>query len=166
MKRSGEIYYPPFIEESARVIGCLRHATSIDLDKKNPRYDRGDDSARVHILGVKGEMIFSYFLQAQNINHRINKVLSGLPGTDWDILIKGKRIDVKSIKSGSNQLTVNKEAHKKKNSIDYYAFVQVVNDVSANYWIVNYNEVNNWEVKKLKYSEAYCLEIKRLQIAS
>ena len=61
-EKYGIIEYPPFIHECAVYIGKLRDLYNYDMNEEADRFKRGDRSEQVNILGVKGELIFSYHL--------------------------------------------------------------------------------------------------------
>ena len=122
IEKSGLIDYPPFIHECAVYIGKLRDLYNYDMNEEAERFKRGDRSEYVNILGVKGELIYSYYLQSKGIKHNTAKLLSNRPVSSWDIKIKGinKKIDVKTIRTDAPDLLVNKEAHLKTKDIDTF----------------------------------------------
>lgn len=164
IEKSGLIDYPPFIHECAVYIGKLRDLYNYDMNEEAERFKRGDRSEYVNILGVKGELIYSYFLQSKGIKHNTAKLLSNRPVSSWDIKIKGinKKIDVKTIRTDAPDLLVNKEAHLKTKDIDTYVFVQLINDETARYWVFKYEDVSNWDIKNVKYTDAYYLNIESI----
>ena len=160
MNKKGEIEYPNFINECSVYIGKLRHLYNYDLNESTDKYNRFGKSVAPDILGLKGELIFSYFLAKNNIKHTNAKLLSNVPIKEPDIIIGNKKIDVKTINADAPHLLVNEEAHKKDKNIDTYVFIQIKNNQSANYWVYSYKEVNSWDVKFFKYTNAYCKLIK------
>ena len=104
IEKTGLIDYPPFIHECAVYIGKLRDLYNYDMNEEAERFKRGDRSEYVNILGVKGELIYSYFLQSKGIKHDTAKLLSNRPVSSWDIKIKGvnKKIDVKRYSEKDN----------------------------------------------------------------
>lgn len=160
MNKTGIIYFPKFINGCAAYIGKLRNLYNYDLNETAPQYKRGDRSEEVNILGLKGELIFSHFLHSQNVEHELNKLLDNKPVSSWDIKIGSKHfIDVKTIRTDSADFLVNEGAHRKNKGITHYAFVQIQTDQSAKYWVFSKSQVDNWEVKNVKYSNAYYLPI-------
>jgi len=159
LEKRGKINYPNFINECAVYIGKLRDLYNYNLNEDNDSFKRGDRSEYVNILGVKGEMIFSYYLQSINIPHTTNKLLSNTPISDYDIIVGKKKIDIKTIRTDAPDLLVNKDAHNKNKNIDTYVFIQPISKNTVKYWIFKYDEVNTWEIKNVKYSDAYYKEI-------
>lgn len=162
MKKSGQIKYPNFINECSVYIGKLRHLYNYDLNESTDKYNRFGKSDAPDILGLKGELIFSYFLAKNNIEHTNAKLLSNVPIKEPDIIVGNKKIDVKTINTNAPHLLVNEEAHNKDKDIDTYVFVRLKTNNTADYWVYSYKEVNEWEVQFFKYTNAYCKLIKEI----
>lgn len=155
MKRQGRIRYPEFINECAFYAGKLRNLYNYELNTKTDKYNRYGQSDDPDILGIKGELIFSYFLSKNDIEYTSTKLLSNKPLKEPDIIIGNSTIDIKTIRKESPHFLVNEEAHKKDKGINMYVFVQIQDNNTADYWIFDYEEVNSWEVKFFKYTNAY-----------
>ena len=166
--RVGVIKYPDYINTTSIYLGKLRDLYNVELNLKNPKYKRGDRSEFVNILGIKGELIVQNFLFQNNIQFDYSEILSNKPVGSADIYIGNDiRIDVKTIRDDAPDLLVNEEAHNKEKNITHYWFVQpyVHNNKSltcAGYWIFSKENVDKWEVKPVKYTDAYYKEIKTL----
>ena len=156
MKRQGIIQYPNFINECAVYIGKLRHLYNYELNESTDKYNRFGKSDEPDILGLKGEMIFSYYLGKNDIKHINASLLSNKPIKEPDIIINNKNIDVKTINPKAPHFLVNEEAHKKDKNINTYVFIRLIDNESANYWIFDYEEVDKWDIKFFKYTNAYC----------
>ena len=98
MKKHGQIKYPYFINECAAYIGKLRNLTNYDLKLTYTKYDRGYQNEVVDILGVQGELIFCYYLDKLDIPYTATKLLSNKPLKEPDVIVKGKKIDVKAVR--------------------------------------------------------------------
>lgn len=163
MEKQGTIKYPEFIDQASVWGGKLRDLYNYDLNEEYTRYKRGDKTEYVNILGVRGEMVFSYQLDKNNIDHTMNKMVDNKPVHSWDIKINknGKRIDVKTSPPDSKFYAVNKDAHEsqKSNEIDSYAFVVLGPNQTATYTIFKKEEVDNWIIKDLGFSKAYTYQI-------
>ena len=159
MKKHGQIKYPYFINECAAYIGKLRNLTNYDLKLTYTKYDRGYQNEVVDILGVQGELIFCYYLDKLDIPYTSTKLLSNKPLKEPDVIVKGKKIDVKAVRKTAKFLAVNQEAHKKDKGVDTYVFIRVDDYDNATYWVYSYDEVDSWQVKKLTYTNAYILPI-------
>lgn len=166
LEKTGTITYPPFINEVAVYIGKLRDLYNYNLNEQHERFKRGERSEQVNILGVKGELIFSYYLQANNISHEIGRLLNDKPVSAYDILVENKKIDVKTVRTDAPDLLVNKEAHEKLKGINSYVFVQPLTNNSARYWIFKHDEVSAWKIKNVKYTDAYFLTIQNASNAT
>jgi len=156
MERQGTIKYPNFINECAAYIGKLRHLYNYELNNQTDKYNRFGQSDLPDILGLKGELIFSYYLAKNDIEHTNAALLSNKPVKEPDIIINNVNIDVKTINKNAPHFLVNEEAHKKDKKINTYVFVRLKENNLADYWIFDYKEVNDWEVKFFKYTNAYC----------
>ena len=168
-QKSGVIKYPDYINIISIYLGKLRDLYNTELNEKNPKYKRGELSEVVNILGIKGELIVQNFLFQQKVNFTYSEILSSKPVGSADVFIGNHKIDVKSINDGAPDLLVNKEAHEKNKNITHYWFIQpLVNDnnnkptTTANYWIFTKEEVDNWKIKKVKFTHAYYKEIKTI----
>lgn len=164
MRKTGIINFPNYINFCATCIGKLRDLCNYDLKESNNKFKRGGKDESVDILGVKGELIFSHYLHLKGIKHEVNKLLDSKPVISWDIKIGNYFIDVKAIRPYAYDLLVNEDAHKKSKGVTHYAFVQVLDNSIAKYWVFPKKEVDKWKVKKAKYSNAYFLPIPKDQI--
>jgi hypothetical protein len=162
MKKTGQITYPNFINECAVYIGKLRHLYNYDLNEKTDKYNRFGKSDEPDILGLKGELVFSYFLAKNDINHTNAKLLNNTPVKEPDIIVGDKKIDVKTINPDAPHLLVNEEAHKKDKNIDTYVFIRLDKINKATYWIYSYDDVDQWDIKFFKYTNAYSKLIKEI----
>jgi len=168
-EKVGVIKYPKFINIVSIYIGKLRDLYNVELNERNSKYKRGELSEFVNILGVKGELIIQHFLHSKDVVFRFSDILAQTPQGSADIYIGDThRIDVKTINDGAPDLLVNEEAHNKGKNITHYWFVRPHTDASgkpltsADYWIFTYDEVSEWKVKNVKYSNAYYMELKEL----
>jgi len=157
--KSGRIEYPTFIDECAVYIGKLRDLYNYDMNEQAQRFKRGGQSEYVNILGVQGELIFSYFLHSKGVQHKMNRLLSNKPVASCDIVMNGKRVDVKTIRTDSNNLLVNKEAHHKNKGVDTYVFIKILDGHRAIFWIFPHADISQWKVMNPGYSEAYYLPV-------
>jgi hypothetical protein len=153
------IEYPDFINECAVYIGKLRNLYNYELNEEQERFKRGDLTEMADIIGVKGELIFSYYLHSLKIQHTLNKLLSNKPVYSWDIKIGDTTYDVKTIKNNAPHFLVNEEAHLKNKGIDIYVFIQLLNNNKASIWKCNYDKVNEWPIANFKYTNAYYKKI-------
>jgi hypothetical protein len=160
IKYKGEIKYPPYYQEIARIIGRKRYESNKDLNKRKPRYSRGDEdmSLNVDYLGVLGELIFSYYLTHNGIDHEVQMLFSENPISGWDIMVNGKSFDVKVVNPKYTNFIVNEEAHFKK-KMDYYAFVKPDENNTAHVWVSNYSDTTEWNRKELRFAPAFLYPI-------
>lgn len=157
--KSGVITYPAFIDECAVYIGKLRDLINYDMNEQNPRFKRGDQTESVNILGVRGELIFSYYLHSLNKSHTMVKLLSHKPIASCDIVIGDRKIDVKTVRPYAVDLLVNVEAHKKKRDVNAYVFVKPGGNCTAQFWMFDRKQIDSWPIKDANYSDAYYRKI-------
>ena len=145
----------------AEQIGNARIVVNKELSIKNPRYDRGEKNEHVDTIGILGELIVMEYLTQKNQEFKMVKLLDFYPSKTADFVVKGKRIDVKtSKKSEYETLLVNEEGHNKGlHKIDLYWFVYLLNENTAEFYFVNYDDVSNWKCKLMKYTNAYYKKI-------
>ena len=164
----GVIKYHDYINVVSIYLGKLRDLYNVELNEKDSSYKRGTKSEFVNILGIKGELVVQNFLFQNNTPHTYSEILANKPQGSADVYINGVkiRIDVKTINDGAPDLLVNQKAHEKEKNITHYWFVQpLVNDnngkplTTANYWIYTKEEVDEWKVKGVGYTDAYYKEI-------
>lgn len=153
--------YPDYINEVSEVLGTKRYNDSTSIRESNKKYQRGDKELAIDILGIKGEIIASHYLFSRNIDHKLNKLASGSPIADYDIMIQDKRIDVKSIPHYGRLLIVDITAHHKK-PMDQYMFVKPYENNTADIWLIDYKVVGEWDKKFLGYGNVYCKTINSL----
>lgn len=161
------IIYPHFFNEVAAYLGKLRDLYNYDMNESNDRFKRGERSEFVNILGIKGELIFAYYLFTKGKKYQMNKILDSRPIQSYDITVEGEDaisyLDVKTIRSDAPDLLVNEEAHKKSKGITDYAFLQITGLNTARAWICNISEVSTWKIKNVKYSNAYFKTITEIE---
>jgi hypothetical protein len=148
---SGFIAYPYHIIPCSEAIGKMRHQLCIE-HMKNTQYDRGEKNELYNIIGVRGELIFSYVLSSMNKPHILNRLLDEHPVCECDIICNEKKIDVKTTEQ--SQFSVGVNAYKKK-IVDFFAFIQLLPDQNAFYQIINYSNVASWPTKMFYNSEKY-----------
>lgn len=155
-----ETTYPLYIDNVSILIGKLRDLFNSEMNEKDARFKRGERSEFVNILGVKGELIMQHHLHATGKKFTSVDLLSPRPISEPDIICGGSRIDVKTIRSDAPDLLVNKDAHEKAGKgITHYCFVRCVKPGLASYWVYTWQDVNKWEIKNVKYSDAYYLPL-------
>lgn len=156
----GIIQYPLVFWNIAEEIGMSRNALNKDNNEKNPRFKRGNKESQVDTTGVIGELIARHYLTNNNQEFKSSRLLDLYPEKNADIIIKNKRIDVKTKPINIfNDLLVNKEAHEKgHNLIDLYWFICLIDETTAEHYIVKYDDVSKWKYKKFKYTEAHYID--------
>ena len=159
------IKYPESFWEIANQIGYARSVINKHLLKKNPRFDRGVKNTHVDTVGILGELIGINYLTEKKIDFEMAKLLELYPSKNADIIVKDKKIDIKSTYHFKNaHILVNKEAHiKGKNKIDKYWFIYILNKTEAELFLVNYDDITKWESKIMKYTEAYYIKREELK---
>lgn len=160
-----KITFPKSFWKIAEQIGSARSVVNAKILEKKPRFDRGIKNKHVDTIGIIGELIVLHYLTKKNITFEMAQLIDFYPSKNPDFIINNKRIDVKASKENNfAQVLVNKEAHKKGlNKIDLYWFVYIINQTEAEFYFVDYNKVNTWNYKLMKYTEAYYNNIEKLK---
>ena len=163
MKNQYTVKYPPLINEQALYVGKMREATNVYMHQKNPKFKRGN--IPVDALGCQCELIVQYYFWNKGYEYESDQMLGGKPIASYDIKVVNAnnnrviKIDVKGIWSNQNELRVNYDAHIKDKDISHYMFVQPKSEnlfnSLADIWICEKKQIDNWELKELKYSKAY-----------
>jgi len=157
--------YPKSFWKISEQIGHARGVMNYDNNIVNKRFDRGNKNSHVDTLGILGELIVMDYLINKNIKYNVANLLDFKSTKNPDFILNGKRIDVKTNKhSKYSHLLVNEEAHKKGlNKIDLYWFVYVVDETNVEFYFVKYNEINEWNCKLMKYTNAYYIKRENLK---
>ena len=152
--------FPKSFWKIAEEIGNARNVLNSKLKEKNPRYDRGVKNTHVDMSGLLGELIAMDYLTNKNIDFEMAKLLDFFPSKVADVIVKGKRIDVKTtIHFPSAHLLVNHEAHQKGlNTIDKYWFIYILDKENAEFYFVDYDDLTKWENKVMGHTKAYYIK--------
>lgn len=162
--RRGEILYPLFFHEAATLIGNMRESGNKEMNDVCHKYTRGDRSDTVNILGIVGEMIGQYLFFHKGIPFKSTNLYSATPLHEPDIIIKNYGLDFKGVRPDGWDFLVNEEAHNNiAKGVTHYVHIQA-SEGSAKYWIHSCEEVNEWKIKKVGYSNAYFLPIKDFRL--
>tara|TARA_R110000796_G_scaffold83244_2_gene182282 strand:+ start:1731 stop:2225 length:495 start_codon:yes stop_codon:yes gene_type:complete len=161
-----QIKYPKSFWKIAEQIGIARNVVNTKILENNPRFDRGVKNTHVDTVGILGELIAMDYLTNKNIDFKMANLLDLYPSKNADFVFKNKKIDVKSTFHFKNaHILVNEEAHKKGlNKIDMYWFIYILDKENAEFYFVNYQNVNNWDCKLMKYTNAYYIKRENLKI--
>ena len=160
-----KITYPKSFWNIAEQIGTARSVVNTKIKENSPRFDRGVKNNHVNTLGILGELIVIDYLTEKNITFEMAQLIDFYPTKNPDLIIKNKRIDIKTNKDSIySHLLVNKEAHQKGlNKIDLYWFVYIINETEAEFYFVDYDKVSQWKCKLMKYTDAYYNKILRIK---
>ena len=159
------IKFPKSFWLIAEQIGYARSVVNEKILEKNPRFDRGEKNDHVNTIGILGELIVMDYLTNKNEEFKMAKLLDFYPSKNPDVIIRNKRIDIKANKqSRFSDVLVNEEAHKKGlGNIDMYWFVCIVDQETCKFYFTDYDNVNKWNCKLMKYTRAYYRNINNLK---
>mgnify|MGYP003148011256 FL=1 len=159
-----KIEYSAALWVIAEHIGYARHVLNKKNNKIKTRFDRGDKNKYVDTIGVLGELIALEHLTRTKTNYKMARLLDYTSSKNADFIINNKKVDVKTnTKTKHSHLLVNKEAHiKGKNKIDKYWFIYILNKTQAEMYLVDYNDVNTWRSKLMKYTDAFYIKKEQL----
>lgn len=148
------IHYPEWIDEVGEYVGALRQMSNYIKTKNNPQFDRKNINYLVHQNGLKGELIYAIYLERKKQDYKMPVLWGGTSFCGYDFQVKGVNIDVKTTES--RILAVNKEQHENKNKrIEWYAFIVLTGNLTAELYHISYDEVSSWGFQKYGYSNAY-----------
>ena len=152
--------YPKSLWVIAEEIADWRTTLNKGNRSNNPRFDRGEKNNYVDVLGVVGELIVLDYLTEKNIPYKMIKILNPYPSKEADFTVKSKKIDVKATEDSKyKSVLVNEEAHKKGlGKIYLYWFVYILDKENCEFYFANYKDVNNWECKLMKYTNAFFIK--------
>lgn len=152
--------YPKSFWVIAEEIGHARGVMNSDNNKIKTKYDRGDKNSHVDTLGVIGELIVIEYLTQNNKEFNLSSLLDSRSSKNPDIVVNNKRIDIKSnMHSKYSHLLVNEEAHKKGfGKIDLYWFVYILDESTAEFYFVDYNDVSKWNCRLMGYTNAFYIK--------
>ena len=159
------VNFPKSFWKISEQIGYARSVVnSANLNYKE-RFDRGEKNSHVDTIGILGELIALDYLTRKNISFKMAKLIDHYPSKNADFIVGKNRIDIKcSKKSKYNTFLVNKEAHHKGiNVIDKYWFIYILDETKAEMITINYKDVNSWDSRLMKYTEAYYVDIDELK---
>lgn len=138
------IAYPAFLHKIAEKIGKMRTAQAARVREKFPEYDRGHLNHIIDVNGALAELIFADYLNCQGVKYTTTLLDRG--SDEFDFHVEDYFIDVKYV--SSRELRVNCKAHRKKDKVTHYVFIEPIDDYHANYYRVDYRMVDKWKVKK------------------
>jgi hypothetical protein len=157
MIKTGSIKYPKMFLDVSKDIAYSRWLITTEIRNSKNEYQRGDKQHELDIetKGILGELVARHHLEVENIDYKPMPLVNEKPFKGADIVIGEHRIDVKA-SNNKNTLMVNEKAHLKGGGkIDFYWFIILEADCVARYFVYSYNQINNWEVKKMTYTNAY-----------
>lgn len=158
-----EITYPDYINEVSEILGRKRRDASESVRMSNKKYqcDTEEEEIKIDVMGIKGEIIASHFLFSRGVEHQMNKLVDDKPISDYDIMINGKKIDVKSVPFYGKLLLVDYDSHKKK-KMDYYMFIKIHQNNTAEIWLISYKTVGSWKRTTLGNGLILCDKIENV----
>lgn len=156
--------YPKYIDELAVYLGKLRDLYTAKIDHKDPLKQRAKDSntENVNILGARGELVFLHFLYRQGFKHTTPTLLNNGPAKTCDVVVGGRTIDVKSVRTTSDRLLVRADQHRRAKA-EFYVIGQVLEEQIAYFWTFRYKDISRWPVDKdLPFAPAHALDIAQI----
>lgn len=152
------INYPAWIDECGEYIGALRQMSCYHMTINNPEYDRKHLNNSRNQLGLKGELIFALYLERKKMQYKMPRLWGNNPATQYDFQIKGVNVDVKTTEK--RILAVNKKEHENKNKgIQWYAFIVLIGNLTAELYYKSHEEVTSWGFQKYGFTDAYIKNI-------
>jgi hypothetical protein len=138
----------------AKELGEIRNLLNERVMQENPGYRRGDREDYASEIGILGELIARFFLVEKKIDFRAAPLVARVPLSKEDVSIGGQTFDVKTVREDAPDLLVNVSAHA-KNKCDFYWFIRLVDQGTAEHFVFSSKEVSSWPVKSCKYTDAH-----------
>jgi hypothetical protein len=162
MSKWQEFEYPSCFVDLADELAHLRTFHSQHVYKKGTEKYRGEQEHKISMLGILAELIARHYFKDSDVE--VAKLIDANPIVGADIILHGigekYLIDVKGVKSKSNQLRINYKAQNNSNKeITHYFFIQPITKHKAKYCWIPHSEVFNWEVIESTYTKIYAKEI-------
>tara|TARA_R100000008_G_scaffold15887_1_gene7804 strand:+ start:3253 stop:3759 length:507 start_codon:yes stop_codon:yes gene_type:complete len=159
--------YPIVFNRIADELAKLRSKLSASVYKKGTKEYRGKQEHQISKLGIIAELIAQDHLSNKDINFRSAPLVDTEPCPEPDIIMEMDgltRFDVKGMKSTADEFRVNYKSHQTATKqVDWYWFVRIFKDSTAEHYIVSNDEVDEWEIKELAYTKAYCFGLQEVQ---
>lgn len=153
--------YPSVFNRIADELARLRSKLSATVYKKGTDKYRGSQEHEISKLGIIAELIAQDFLSNKKVKFKSAPLVDVEPCPEPDIVVESlenTRYDVKALKSTTDELRVNYDAHNNKDKkVEFYWFIKIFKDSTAEHYIISSSEIDSWEVKELKYTKAYCI---------
>ena len=157
------------IKELAMELSVLRTKMSANVYAKGTDKWRGDKEQDISYKGVLGEIASRFYHAKEGVKAIWSPIVDTQPVVGADAILDGSKIDVKTtekyygaMNNPSKSLQVNKPSHDNTSkSVDEYHFIKVCDKTeTAEVYVVDHAEVDNWEVKSKDsdYYEAYIPE--------
>ena len=162
------IQYPEMFLNLANEIGETRTMLSRKYYKKGTEKYRGENENKISSLGILGELIARHYLTENNMPFKAAPLIALKPIAEPDIyLLTDKNgVDVKSLEYYTKELYVNKDAHNNADKRpDYYWFIKIDKyNCNANFYFVDSDDVNGWNIEPKRYTDVYCKSIEGVEI--
>jgi hypothetical protein len=154
------IKYPSWIDEVGEYVGALRQISNYNKTISNPKFDRKHLNNSRNQLGLKGELIYALYLERKNKEYKMPVIWGGTAITSYDFRVNETNIDVKTTEG--KKLHVNKDEHEnKKKAIDWYAFIVLTGNLTAELYYYAHEEVTSWGVTESEFTPVYQLNLKK-----
>jgi hypothetical protein len=159
--------YPKVLNVIAEELSLTRSEISKSIYKEGTEYYRGDDEHQISKIGILAELIARNFISEKNFDTRVRfaKMIDIKPVQTPDAELftgeKKTKFDIKGVGIRNKMFAVNYKSHNnEKKKVDMYWFIHIdMHNSFAKHIFFKYDDVSNWEVKKLKYTEAYVCPI-------
>jgi hypothetical protein len=164
--RHGIFRYPAFIDEVGQTIGIDRAKFHDYNNRQRKRRKTLLELIPIEVDGVTGEMVICYYLTTLKKLFKSVPYLAMEPIRAADIIINGKMLDVKTAgkESFKKHFFINEAAHIAKDKpIDFYVCVKILDNQMAEYWVIEYAAVNDWEIRMIHETSCYCIAIDSLR---
>ena len=161
--------YPVVFNRIADELAKLRSKLSASVYKKGTEKYRGEQEHEISKLGILAELIAQDHFSNKKIKFKSAPLVDLEPCPEPDIVAQQdgirplhSRYDVKGLKSTTDELRVNYSSYNNRMRVEWYWFIRIYKDSTAEHYIVSNEEIKDWSVKELKYTKAYVLPLSEL----
>ena len=158
--------YPVVFNRIADELAILRSKLSASVYKKGTDKYRGELEHEISKLGILAELIAQDHFSNKKIKFKSAPLVDVEPCPEPDIVAEMdgiSRYDIKGLKSTTDELRVNYGSYNNRMRVEWYWFIRIYRDSTAEHYIVSSNEIKDWEVKELKYTKAYVLNLSKVE---
>lgn len=159
----GTLEFSDFLLDLSKEMAITRSKLSEKVYNDKTEKYRGEEEFRISKQGVLGELIArEHFKQITKPTTfwKFAPIIDATPLPEPDLIINKFKVDIKCISSDIDLFMINEKSHKNPDKeVDLYWFIRLIGNCNCEHWIIRSKDVDDWDLKQMKYTKAY---IKRI----